>query len=67
MKNLEIAWTLREISDLLRVKGENRFKVRAYNNAARSIKKLKEDITTLRKKEVLTEIPGIGENIAKKI
>jgi DNA polymerase (family X) len=42
--------------------------VRAYRNAARSIGELGSDVTTLMQRgTTLTDIPGIGEDLAKKI
>jgi len=67
VKNLEVAWILSEIADLLEIRGENQFKVRAYRSAARSIKHLRENIVDLKNKGTLRDIPGVGKNIAAKI
>ena len=57
-----------EIADLLDIQGANPFRVRAYRNAARTIGDLGTDITTLMGQgTALTEIPGIGADLAKKI
>jgi DNA polymerase (family 10) len=57
-----------EIADLLDIQGANPFRVRAYRNAARTIGDLGTDITTLMAQgTALTEIPGIGADLAKKI
>lgn len=56
----QIADALRETGQLLKVKGENRFKVNAYFTAARAIQATPEDIGDLVREERLTEIPGIG-------
>ena len=40
MTNASIARVFDEIADLLEMKGENQFKIRAYSQAARTIKKL---------------------------
>ncbi|MCK4221609.1 MAG: hypothetical protein KAX25_01975, partial [Dehalococcoidia bacterium] len=37
MKNTAIARVFRDIGDLLELKGENAFKIRAYQKAARAI------------------------------
>ena len=37
MQNPDIARLFDEVSDLLEIKGENPFRVRAYRNAARTI------------------------------
>lgn len=67
MKNSEIVKILEDIADLLELKGENVFKTRAYQKAARSIEFLGEDVEKLVKEERLREIPGVGEAIAKKL
>ena len=68
MTNAEIARVFNEIADLLEMKGENQFKIRAYRQAALTIKKLPSDVEQMvRNGEKLEEIPGVGEAIAKKI
>ena len=67
MKNKEIADVFYQIADLLEIKGEIDFKVRAYRRAAQRIETLEEDIEDLYRKGRLKTIPGIGESIAKKI
>ena len=67
MRNAEVAAVLYDISELLEIKGENIFKVRAYAKAARAIEGLTEDIEEIASRGKLTEIPGVGESIAEKI
>ncbi|MCR4393315.1 MAG: DNA polymerase/3'-5' exonuclease PolX [Dehalococcoidales bacterium] len=67
MNNAEIVKILQDIADLLELKGENVFKVRAYQKAARSIEFLSEDVEKLVRENRLREVPGIGEAIEKKI
>lgn len=67
MKNHEVAEILSKIAKALALKDENFFKIRAYSRAARVIKDLPEDIEEISKKESLTNIPGVGEGIAKKV
>lgn len=67
MDKHEVAAILEEISLLLEIQGENVFKVRAYETAARSIEDLDEDLGRVVKEDRLQEIPGIGEGIAEKI
>ena len=67
MDNLAIARVLTEIADLLEIKGENPFKIRAYTNAARSLETWGGNIADLRDQETLEKIPGIGKAIAAKI
>jgi DNA polymerase (family 10) len=67
MKNSEIAKVFSEIADLLEMKGENRFKIRAYQQASRTIAQLPVEIEQMVKEgQSLEEIPGVGEAIAKK-
>jgi DNA polymerase (family 10) len=67
MKNLEIAQIFRDIAKILEIKGDNPFRIRAYERAAQNIEGLTEDVENLIKEEELTEIPGIGEDLADKI
>src|SRR5512138_2119691 len=62
-----IARALREIGALLELEGENPFKVRAYENGARAVEGLAEDVGALAAAGRLTDLPGIGEALAKKI
>jgi DNA polymerase (family 10) len=67
MKNQFIADNLYMIADLLDLKGEIFFKVRAYRMAAQTIEALDEDIESLMSQGRLETIPGVGEALAKKI
>jgi DNA polymerase (family 10) len=67
MKNSEVAKVFTDIADLLELMGENVFKIRAYQKAARSIEHLPVEVEQLTKEEKLREVPGIGEAIDKKI
>jgi DNA polymerase (family 10) len=68
MTNAEIARVFDEIADLLEMKGENQFKIRAYRQAARTIKKLPSEVERMvRNGDSLQDIPGVGEAIANKI
>lgn len=66
MKNQEIARQFSEMGDLLELKGDNPFKIRAYRRAALNIEGLPMPVEGLSGKE-LREIPGIGEELAAKI
>jgi len=66
MKNQQIANIFSEIAELLELKGENVFRIRAYRRAAQNIDGLSTDVATLSDKE-LTAIPGIGPDLAAKI
>ncbi|HSO93650.1 MAG TPA: DNA polymerase III, partial [Candidatus Dormibacteraeota bacterium] len=67
MPNAEVAAMLNRIADLLEIRGENFFKVRAYREAVRQIDNLSTEVETLIHDGRLTEVPGIGEAIEKKI
>lgn len=66
MKNKEIANIFNEIADLLEIKGDNRFRIRAYRRAAQNIEGLAKDVAELTKEDLI-EIPGIGKDLAEKI
>ncbi len=66
MKNQEIAGIFNEIADLLEIKGENPFRIRAYRRAAQNIEGHAKNIADLSREELL-EIPGIGKDLADKI
>lgn len=67
MKNLEIALIFRNIAKILEIKGENVFRIRAYERAAQNIESLNEDIETIAKEGRLQEIPGIGNDLSERI
>jgi DNA polymerase (family 10) len=61
----DVVRILQEIAVLLELKGENPFKVRAYDNAARAIEGLEEEFGALVDEGRLTDVRGIGEHIAQ--
>ncbi|HUG09834.1 MAG TPA: DNA polymerase/3'-5' exonuclease PolX [Opitutaceae bacterium] len=67
MTRNEIAEVLAGIGVLLELKGENPFKVRAYQSGARALETLAEPLETLIAEERLREVKGIGEALALKI
>ena len=67
MKNHEVAELLRNIAQLLEIKEELVFKIRAYERAALTIENLDEDIEYVWKQGKLDDIPGVGEALTKKI
>ena len=66
MDNLAIARTLTEIADLLEIKGENPFKIRAYRNASETVAHEPSRVAGMTAAERLA-LPGIGKDIAAKI
>ena len=67
MKNAEIAKVFTDIAELLKLKKDNIFKIRAYQKAARAIEELPVAVAQLVAEDRLREIPGVGEAITKKI
>lgn len=68
VQNAEIAEMFDHTAELLEIKGDNPFRSRAYRNAARVIERLPKSITGLLKAgEDLSELPGIGKDLAGKI
>ncbi|QCI28895.1 DNA polymerase/3'-5' exonuclease PolX [Caminibacter pacificus] len=68
MTNGEIAKMLAMTADLLEIKGENPFKVRAYRNAARIVENSSKDFDKLVKEGFdLTRLPGIGKDLSEYI
>ncbi len=66
--NADVAAIFEEIANLLEIQGANPFRIRAYRNAARTVGELGRDIKTLLEKgEDLTQLPGIGDDLATKI
>lgn len=66
MKNQEIVRVFNEIADILEIKGENPFRIRAYRRAAQNIDGLADDVAE-KSEEELRKIPGIGADLADKI
>mgnify|MGYP003341669961 FL=1 len=68
MTKNEIADALTEIGTLLDLKGENPFKVRAYQSGARVLEALEEtELARLIAADELESVKGIGEALAQKI
>jgi DNA polymerase (family 10) len=68
IQNAEIAAMFDQTADLLELRGENPFRVRAYRRAARTIDGLPRSVgTMLAAGSDLAELPGIGKDLAGKI
>jgi DNA polymerase (family 10) len=66
--NADVAAVFEEMADLLEIEGSNPFRIRAYRNAARTLRDLPREVgAMLDEGEDLTELPGIGEDLAGKI
>lgn len=66
MDNQGIARVLRDIADLLEIKGDNPFKIRAYRNGGDIVANHPHDLASL-DDAGLREIPGIGKDLAARI
>ncbi|NYT16698.1 MAG: DNA polymerase/3'-5' exonuclease PolX [Methanomicrobiales archaeon] len=64
--NQQIAEKLNLMAELLEIKGENVFKVRAFSRAADTIDRYGSPLSSC-DEQSLASIPGIGKNIARKI
>jgi DNA polymerase (family X) len=68
VQNAEIAAMFDQTADLLEIKGENQFRVRAYRRAARTVEGLPQSVRNLLSGGTdLSELPGIGKDLAGKI
>ena len=68
VQNAEIATMFDQAAELLEIGGENQFRVRAYRRAARVIEGLPKAVGSLLKSgRDLSELPGIGKDLAGKI
>ncbi len=66
--NSDIAEVLNRIAELLELEGANPFRIRAYRNAARTVTGLSRSIgSMLTEGADLSELPGIGKDLAAKI
>jgi DNA polymerase (family 10) len=66
--NADIANIFNEIADLLEIESANPFRIRAYRNAARTLQGMGQEVSAyLQQAKDLTELPGIGKDLAAKI
>ncbi len=66
--NTDIADVFDQIADYLEIGGENPFRIRAYRNAARSVRALAVELRDMVAEEKdLTQLPDIGKELAAKI
>jgi DNA polymerase (family 10) len=66
VENVAIARVLAEIGDLLEIRADNPFKIRAYRNASQVVRDCGERIAGLSPAD-LRGLPGIGKDIAARI
>ena len=67
MNKSDIADVLNDIATLLELKGDNPFKVRAYQNGARKLETLSEDLGELVEGDRLKDVAGFGDALVQKI
>jgi len=68
ISNEDVARIFDQIADLLELEEENPFRIRAYRNASRVVRDLPRELRLLVEAgEDLTELPGIGADLAGKI
>lgn len=68
ISNTEIADLFDKLANLLEIEDANPFRVRAYRNAARTVREYPRNmVDMLHSGQDLTELPGIGEDLAEKI
>lgn len=68
--NQDIAGRLEEVARLLAAQGANRFRVRAYERAANTVRQLPRPVSDILEQqglEGLQALPGVGESIARAI
>jgi DNA polymerase (family 10) len=66
--NADIADLFNRVADLLEIESDNPFRVRAYRNAARIVSSQSKSMADrVDQGEDLTELPGIGKDLAEKI
>ena len=65
--NNNIADIFNNIGSILEILGDNPFKIRAYKKASATIKVLEQDLNDISDNGQLTDIKGIGKDLAKKI
>lgn len=66
MDNRTIAQVFSDVSDLLEIKGENAFKIRAYRSASETIGGWPDPVARFDERQ-LRELPGIGKDLATKV
>ena len=68
INNNDVADIFNQVADLLEIKGENAFRVRAYRNAARTVGGMSRSVVDMAAEEKALEgYPGIGKDLAGKI
>jgi len=67
VNNADVAAALTEVAELLELKNESGFRIRAYENAAKALGNQTEDVRALVASGELVKIKGIGAGIARTV
>ncbi|NLZ94006.1 MAG: PHP domain-containing protein [Firmicutes bacterium] len=67
MQNRDVAEMLDRAARVLALRGENRYRIRAYKKAAHAVAALDEDIRNVAAEDRLQQVAGIGPALAAKI
>jgi DNA polymerase (family 10) len=67
MTKTEIVTALEEIAVLLELRGENPFKIRAYQTGARALETMEEDLDAVLEADELGKLPGMGTALIEKV
>jgi len=69
VENVDVARLFQQVADLLELRGDNQFRIRAYRNAARMIEAMPKRVAEIvaHDGKSLAELPGIGKDLAGKI
>ena len=67
MDKAQIIGILKDIAVFLELKGENSFKIRAYQSGARALERLEENFDTILQEGKIASLQGIGQALALKI
>ena len=66
MKNQQVAKIFNELAQLLELKGESIFRIRAYRRAAQNLDGFSRDVASCSEDDLM-QIPGIGKDLAGKV
>lgn len=67
MDKAQITGVLKDIAVFLELKGENSFKIRAYQSGARALERLEDNFDTIVEEGKIASLQGIGQALALKI
>ena len=67
LSNAAVAAILNNIALLLEMKGENVYRIRAYQRAVETLSSLPQELSDLRKSSSIAGLPGIGAGLAETI